>query len=86
MFDQEMTRFVANRLLPALEDWDVGKTQAGTKVRKRLAGKVTPETAADAGILDQQLYDAPRDGEPFADDSGDDVPEREADAAPATRS
>lgn len=56
MFDREMTRFIANRLLPALEDWEVGKTQAGTKVRKRLAGKVTPETAADAGAASN--YDA----------------------------
>lgn len=47
MFDREMTRFIANRLLPALEEWEVGKTTAGTKVRKRLAGKVSPETADD---------------------------------------
>ncbi|WP_434810007.1 dicarboxylate/amino acid:cation symporter [Microbacterium sp. bgisy189] len=61
---------------------DMGRTAVN------VAGQALVPTivAKREGILDQQLYDAPRDGEPFADDSGDDVPEREADEAPATRS
>ncbi|CAI7668220.1 unnamed protein product [Penicillium discolor] len=34
------------------------------------------------GILDEELYNAPREGLPFADDSGDDAPEADAASAP----
>ncbi len=41
--DREFTRVVANRLLPALEEWEFGRTNAGTKMRKRLAERVPHE-------------------------------------------
>ena len=34
------------------------------------------------GILDEELYNAPREGLPFADDSGDDAPEADAASTP----
>ncbi|WP_454117175.1 dicarboxylate/amino acid:cation symporter [Microbacterium aurum] len=57
---------------------DMGRTAVN------VAGQALVPTivAKREGILDQGLYDAPRDGEPFADDSAD-APEDELEAAPA---
>ncbi|WP_454129098.1 dicarboxylate/amino acid:cation symporter [Microbacterium aurum] len=57
---------------------DMGRTAVN------VAGQALVPTivAKREGILDQGLYDAPRDGEPFADDSAD-APEDGLEAAPA---
>ncbi|WP_448390320.1 dicarboxylate/amino acid:cation symporter [Microbacterium aurum] len=57
---------------------DMGRTAVN------VAGQALVPTivAKREGILDRGLYDAPRDGEPFADDSAD-APEDELEAAPA---
>ncbi|MCG7415703.1 cation:dicarboxylase symporter family transporter, partial [Microbacterium aurum] len=56
---------------------DMGRTAVN------VAGQALVPTivAKREGILDRGLYDAPRDGEPFADDSAD-APEDELEAAP----
>lgn len=57
---------------------DMGRTAVN------VAGQALVPTivAKREGILDEDLYNAPRDGEPFADDSAD-APEDELEAAPA---
>ena len=51
---------------------DMGRTAVN------VAGQALVPTivAKREGILDRELYDAPRDGEPFADDSADDADEQ----------